>query len=658
MGLKTVRVYKNTGFDGLNIPGSPSVLDAAQHTDYPDFYFLRESVDLPVIRIKDNYDNLADVDYVRITDNTTGKACYYFAAPKALAKGVTAIGLVLDALLTMGGADAQTYASGWMTRGHIAQSEDTLFSNVASEEFVPTRPLIVDKWQVLPTTNPRTDDLNVVITNTDIIDIAGAPDLTAEVIEGIVAGGPLGADPVMYLPKIKVVDTSTEFRVWDFDNESYKYFKLAGTAAYDPTNAVVKRGLSKLYSFGQLQLGASYQIPAQWDGGKSLSSDGNGKFDVLYGWEEVINLTNAPYEYVQGIKNKKVFALFRSAHLIALASGDTASYPIAETAGVENGQVRTNPRIRTWSDPSSTGKPYAGFADLHTGGGTGTGIRHAYADSVHGAQWSNSQIVVEGASGNAWAGLNTAMTRATQARAFENNILQNSIAHKTAESAVESAQLARQHFDELGGAESFADWINATVDTIKGGAIGAFAGFGPGGAILGATPGLVKAKAIPYEYAEREAATRHNVNNSIAQLTGNEAQKSLIYRAAAQERNQTTINDLQSRNVVAPSVMFSPEINLGLYGYNKFGYYETCMHPDDMLEADRYFQRFGYAGLHKPLTATVFNTRQYYNFVQASGVSIKTQGYGMRIRERAVAQLNAGVRVWHVLPDSSYYDLN
>lgn len=654
MGLKTVRVYKNTGFDGLNIPGSPSVLDAAQHTDYPDFYFLRESVDLPVIRIKDSYDNLADVDYVRITDNTTGKACYYFASPRSLAKGVTAIGLVLDALLTMGGADAQTYTSGWMTRGHIAQSEDTLFSNVASEEFVPTRPLIVDKWQILPTTNPRTDDLNVVITNTDIIDIAGTADLTADVIAGIVAGT---VDPVMYLPKLKIAPYSTEFRVWDFDNESYKYFKLAGTAAYDPTNAVVKRGLSKLYSFGQLQLGASYQIPAQWDGGKSLSSDGNGMFDALYGWEEVINLTNAPYEYVQGIKNKKVFALFRSAHLIALASGDTASYPIAETAGVENGQVRANPRIRTWSDPSSTGKPYAGFADLHTGGGTGTGIRHAYADSVHGAQWSNSQIVVEGASGNAWTGLSVAMTRASQARAFENDTLQNSIAYKKLQMAYEETGLARDKFEAIGGLEA----MSQTVSAAKSSAIGAIEGFALGGApgaVAGSLPGFVDAASIPYDYAIKEASTRNAVNRNVYAMIGNEAQRDLIIRARAQERNQTTVGELQSNNVVAPSVMFSPEINLGLYGYNKFGYYETCMHPDDMLEADRYFQRFGYAGLHKPLTAAVFNTRQYYNFVQASGISIKTQGYGMRVRERAVAQLNSGVRVWHVLPDSSYYDLN
>lgn len=223
--------------------------------------------------------------------------------------------------------------------------------------------------------------------------------------------------------------------------------------------------------------------------------------------------------------------------------------------------------------------------------------------------------------------------------------------------AYEETGLDRNKFEAIGGLEA----MSQTVSAAKSSAIGALEGFvlgGAPGAVAGSLPGFVDAASIPYDYAIKEASTRNAVNRTVYDMIGNEAKRDLIMRARAQEINQTTVGELQSRNVVAPSVMFSPEINLGLYGYNKFGYYETCMHPDDMLEADRYFQRFGYSGLHKPLTAAVFNTRQYYNFVQAFGISIKTQGYGMRIRERAVAQLNSGVRVWHVLPDSSYYDLN
>lgn len=660
MGLKTVRVYKNTGFNGIDIPGTPSVLENSQYTDYPDFYYLREDIDLPVIRIKDTYDNLKDVDYVRITDTTDQKNYYYFASPKAISRGVTAVALSLDALLTMGGASAQNYISGWMVRGHIPKDEDYLFGNTAPEEFVPSRPLIVDKWQILPTTNPNTNDTDIIISNTDILDAAGTDELTAEVISGIVDGS---IDPVMYLPKLKWAPLGTNFRVWDFDDEANHDFTLTGTAAYDAQKADVIRGLSKLYSFGQLQLGGSYQIPAEWLSSKAETT--TGLISQLIGWHEIIDLTGAPYEYIDTIKNKKAIAMYRTAHLLSLASGDAAAYPIAETAGTgENGLPRANPRIRTWADPSSTGKPYAGFADLHTGGGTGTGIQHAYADSVHGAQWSNSQIVVEGASGNAWSSLSAAMARAAQSRAYEQGILQNSMAQKNAQMGYEEASLARDKFNNVGMFQSAAGLFGSLGNSAAGIASGAALGsaVGPVGTIaggfIGGLSGFAGALDVPYDYNITEAQTRNALTRAEYQMAANSASLDLINRARAQEINESTISELRANSVVAPSVMFTPEINLGLYGYNKFGYYETCMHPEDVLEADRYFQRYGYTGLHKPLSAAAINSRQYYNYVQATGINIKGTGYGMRIRERAIAQLNAGVRIWHVLPDAQYYEVN
>ena len=62
---------------------------------------------------------------------------------------------------------------------------------------------------------------------------------------------------------------------------------------------------------------------------------------------------------------------------------------------------------------------------------------------------------------------------------------------------------------------------------------------------------------------------------------------------------------------------------------------------------------FGYA-TEKPIEVTDFTNRRYFNFVQATGVNIKSS-QGLRFRQGACAQLESGVRVWHVLPDNAYF---
>ena len=124
-----------------------------------------------------------------------------------------------------------------------------------------------------------------------------------------------------------------------------------------------------------------------------------------------------------------------------------------------------------------------------------------------------------------------------------------------------------------------------------------------------------------------------------------------------QQVNENEVDLYKNNNVVAPTIMFTPEQNLGLYGYNKFAIYEIRKSDEDLKSEDMYYQRFGYSGLHRPLTGACFNTRQFYSYVQAFNINIKSN-FGLRIRQKAINQLNQGVRVWKVLPDASYYETN
>lgn len=634
MGLKSITVYFNTGFDGLNIPGKPSVLDGAQSRMYSEFYFLRESVDLPVVRIRDSYDNLADVDYVKIYDRTSQQSTYYFATPHAEAKGTTSLALVLDGLLTMGGAENLNYTSGWITRGHISAADDALFANVTPEDFQPSKPLIVDAWTPVDSSEETEDPLRIVITSVNLSALEGLSEHLVEIMQGM---GADGVTPAVTTPLIRASAAGTQFRVPSVASSGVFGFYIPGMAAYNRNKSVVKDALSKLFSAGQLQLANSYTIPGKWINTYSEDS-ASGLFTGINGHSEALEISESPFEYMT-VKNKKALALFRTANLISLASGDKMTAAIYDIRGAQE----ANPHLRLWADPSPNGKPYCAFSYLQTGGGAGTGIDFPYARAVHGSQWPSDQLVLEGASGSAWNALSAAFAKAQNAQAYESTIINN--------------QQARGSLAERIGVQSLIAGQWESQERLKGAGVALSTGTAfASGDLTGGTSQLLGATG---QLIGMDAAAAQNalaLNELSRQAEALNRQTDLARRQNIMRANEIGMGEIKA-NAVTPTVLFTPEINLGYIGYNYFAYYETRLHPQDVAELDAYFQRYGYSGLHIPLAPEALRTRQYYNFVQAHDIGINSPR-GMRVRERGIEQLTGGVRIWHVLPDRNWYDVN
>ena len=627
----TVTVYFNTGFNGIDIPASPSVLTTAANTTYNDVYYMREDIDKPTIRIKDTYENLRDVDYVSIT--TSKGTSYYFASPSALAKGVTVIALDLDALLTMGGAANLEYISGWQERGHIAKADDVLFGNTAAEDWIPSQPLESANMQGLSISSSAQRDLDIIISNIAINSL-GASALTQDVIEGIVAGD---VDPVMYFPSIETVGSATGFYIYDFQETQEHSFALPNTGAFDPTVTNVKNGLQKLFSCGQLQLQASYQIPKEYVSGQFGVTAG--QYTNLHGVHGEDDLQNIPFEYsIAGYtpKNKKVYATYRNYVIANIGSGDMS---IKDPAEIYDGSAA--PSILIWSDPTSTGKPYARFKYIK-------GNPLQYVDCVRGLQWANSQIVMEGASGSVWNSLNTAFSNQQLQRSQSLNLFNQSVALQ--QGAIQAQKI---------GNEYTAFGINQTMG-ILGGLPGAVVGAIGGGMESATGYGMqTLGKMAQMQLTDRNMQL--NLESLRTEMSAAQGRTEMANQNIQNQINQNAIGLLKSNSVIAPTVSFTPEQNLGLYGYNKFVIYEVRKSAADLKSEDQYYQRFGYNGLHRPLTKQCFNERDYYCYVQAFDVNLKGAGnseYGLRVRTKAIAQLNKGVRVWKVKPDASYYESN
>lgn len=653
-------VYFNTGFNGIDIPSEPSVLALANQKQYTDIYYTREDIDKPYFDVKDSYENLKNCDYLAytVTSGNTPVTSYYFCVPTALSKGVTRLSCDLDALLTMGGAVNLNYTGGWQERGHITKAEDTLFGNLATEDWVPTMPLYTAQASAFGRRQQGDPtDLDVVITSVDLNELAKTSDYTQDVIEGIPYGE---TDPTMYWPAMPVVSIGTEYSAYDWmenvQNPSFKTFKIPASCAYnyDEQSGAIRKGLKKLFSAGQLQLQASYKIPGEFlDRGDQTSNpiydlNNPGKILQLRGCRKSIDASTYTFEYTANdhgqpytVKNKKCFATYREFVLCNIGSSDMCIKTPEElySASDEN----TYPTIYLWADPTSTGKPYARFKYIKDN-------PLQYADAVKGLQWNNNQIMMQGASGSLWNSIDAAFNRSTLEREKGMAMMNAGFAANATSLQLQQAVLNRNQQvarDAMGVAAGAARAYLGAPDPTFG--VGAALGVG----ITGTTKSLI---------SQKMADDQMQLSNKMIQNRYNQTQYNADMQLAQlqQNINQNEIGLIKNNALVAPTLLFTPEQNLGLYGYNHFVIYEVRKSVEDLKSEDEYYQRYGYNGLHRPLTKDCFNTRQYYTFVQAYHVNIKsdTQSFGMRVRAKAISQLNKGVRVWKVLPDASYYETN
>lgn len=167
------------------------------------------------------------------------------------------------------------------------------------------------------------------------------------------------------------------------------------------------------------------------------------------------------------------------------------------------------------------------------------------------------------------------------------------------------------------------------------------------------------------------AETQNNVNygmstlgNILGVLTGGgilgsakaQAESAINYEFANQQRQLEQQEFETSQTINAPDVKFPRSGSIQAYVGNGFVTYQTRLSAKDLARFDKFLTMFGYAQ-SKALEASDFTNRKYFNYVQADGVNV-SGNVGLRVRENIIAQLSGGVRIWHTLPNASYYNSN
>ena len=597
MAQYTVRVYFQTGFNSVNIPDGPAMLNGNETTTPPTTEFsyldfpsldLNQERFLPLVKIRTSWDVIKNADYCRIGD------WFYFVNGIRMSSGdVAELSLTPDYLTSLGGVSQLVILDGVTDRVHV--TDDTYGLYTGDDPYMnPAYDMDVASY-----TYKVSDTKHTFVETTLNLETLGfqkanntTPALTAVSTKD-------GTDyPVTY-PVVTMLGGMTNYSL-SLGNANPGLMSVQGQGVYEigtPSSGSVSEkildGISQARSLGvEESISGQYSVPAFFISGSNLGTPG---FQSgLVGQSGLLTPTGVNFIYGTA-NNKRVFYGSQTPYTLASAAGNTLTAKAEEVYSAGT----SGPAIMYAADPRRTGKPYYRFAVLN-GHSAASDAYDFFRGCVAGTQWQSVPMVMTEKSGS----------------------LLDQVSHDASVMRRDMADaFAAQRYNE-GAAKNK---LGAVSDVVQN--------------VLDFRIGSAATSAISRGTADFD---RNNDYNRYLEQSAMER---------ALEEQQFGI----SQNVYSPTVSFPADPALfSEVTRNGFGVYRTIYKAADITRIDKILTAYGYKHT-KILEPSDFTNRQYFNYVKAS-VSI---GNIPRWWANGIAaQLAGGVRVWHVRPSATYYSSN
>lgn len=376
------RIYTNTGFNRGNVPGTEAALPTTGYLELEAVYKWQDRYSAE-IRVKATWDQIKDADYLRI--GVPPSAAYYvITGVRMLNPQTAALMLTADPLMTAGGLTALNVAGGQVERAHAGT--DDLFGNIIPEPWTPSQRLeILEKETISQGGGVEAgDNRNLVVCTCDLT--------KAQEYEAIAAAAAGDAGSVIF-PKIPSMKGKSptyfsvkidESRGALYDMPNMWVFSL-GTRTNPDQEAI--DNVAALRSMGiESAIVNSYVLPGGSIG--SITEDQGYVKNIIGHYQEWPSGFN--YEYAQGVKNKKVFALYNRFTAVSIVSGNSAEYEAHDLYSDD-----AAPTFLMKADPAPGGTVY-----LMPKNYQGSPCRY-YEQAVAGLPWLTAGVIYEGASGGA-----------------------------------------------------------------------------------------------------------------------------------------------------------------------------------------------------------------------------------------------------------------
>ena len=595
--LRNVRLYQNTGFNTIDAPATPSLLDSFTYVDVPAINAL-QITRLTSICIKATEEQVTNADYCRISDGTHSAYYAIDTSPEGgyhMEKPDTCtLNIIMDNMLTAGGVTGSNWdvLDGITERHHIAKNADMIFAYTEDDPYLtPSKPLELLFKPCIANT-PSSNDKIIIEAAIDLPGLAtGTPTATGYTTSG-------GSECVVpELPDL--TDTSTATMNTDpSDTTQTASIPAPATAYYDYRNPNVKKGLARARSLG-IESGAiisQYVLPANC-GTIDLGSYVSGLIDKLDGTiTTVVAMNDNDYKYQYAtVENNRIFAgEFNKYGLISVASGNSVEFNPEDIYMVND----LSPNVVEITDPRPKGCPYFRFEYYKHN------KANFFLNCIKGLNWQNAPLLYTDKSGSE---IDTIRFNTDQS--IKNNDMETYVQ------------------------KSFLQQVDLSMPTefspTAGPSLGS--GFvGMGIATLGGLTGTMDTSTMA-AFSQTYDIGRRRQN------------------AANQELQEFRI----SQNIVAPQIMFPRSEGLrdalgnGCYAYR---YY---LNPLDVAKFDKILTMYGYR-ITEPLTKAMFNVRSKFSYVKAQGVSIGGS-LPKWLREGMAQELAIGKRFWKVAPDKTIY---
>lgn len=636
-----LEVYSNTGMNTVNTIDKPSRLAAAEHEILPALDVL-QGEGLTSIRVKATRSQVKDVDYAVLQDTETGDTFFYVVDGfTSTSKDVQVLSIMLDALLTLeyrlNGIENIQISDGIVERHHVNKNDDIFGAYTEDDPYlIPSKELIFDKkdcFTDMTTPNVTTSGHMVIETTLDLPALADDKNAITYTSD---------AGDIVTVPSVKTTETYTGSEMWvdamEPTTPAGMSFVSPGTKCCDTMNDCIRKGMAKARDLGiDSAILNSYILPdaAVTQYSDSVATDGT--ISSLIG-KHVFEQTDMNFEY-KTVKNKRVlYGTLNSFVLMSPANGNSVSYK-PEDIYMEG---TDSPKVVMNTDPRPQGRPYFRFKYYKQD------ESDFMLNSLPGMQWADAPLIYSGKSG-AWADrLNYATN--TGILANNRNVNRTSNIVNTIGNVIGSLPgLEQMSYDNF-WSEGYVDVPAYAPASTTALSTRNYSYMPNTGAVA---TGMERLKSYNFNQLGAEAMGLQ-IGMGMASAGARASIGKTIYENAYRNASiRETVGYITAAKVVAPELVYPMSPTMRDFRGNGCIVYRYRPQDSDIEKMDQILTMYGYKDT-KVLESSDFTGRAKFNYVKANGV-VLAGDQPLWLREAAAAQITAGVRIWHQLPDTAAY---
>lgn len=374
--MYTITTWSNTGFDSINIPSSPAVLESMASVDFPALDLLQND-GLSSVSIRGTWENVKNIDYIKIGN------IYYavVSAPVMTSYDVARLSILPDYITSSGGVSALHYTDGMVERAIFDRDEWGYFPE-SDSYLAPALPLQLKMGQFV---GGGVSSVNTVCEST--IDLKALADCFD-------ASGKFNGKGITFH------DVASSQQVTIPYTEGVKNFSLytslnrnvlsPGTKLYDSGNAKVKKALGALRA-----IGAESAIVSQTAYPTDLievTANSDGEVTAVAAKTLDEKTTGLPFIYDSNIPMCLCYSNYCKYGIMTSSGSKMEAPPLMLAPANGAGSAAVNIRC----DPRPDGKPYFRFSEI-SGDSSDYGF---WLGAVDGSRWASVPLIWSEPSGS------------------------------------------------------------------------------------------------------------------------------------------------------------------------------------------------------------------------------------------------------------------